>query len=75
LYQHLPREIFPIEYGGSSGKEADLLVEFEQLILEKRDELLLDRNYGIDESKRQSKSKVLESMNGMEGSFRKLVVD
>jgi hypothetical protein len=40
-----------------------------------REELLSYRNYGIDETKRLGKSLASDYEEGVEGSFRKLVVD
>uniref|UniRef100_A0A1I8NP19 CRAL-TRIO domain-containing protein n=1 Tax=Stomoxys calcitrans TaxID=35570 RepID=A0A1I8NP19_STOCA len=44
LYEHIPRDMLPNEYGGKAGKLADLAEENKKLLLEKRD-FLTDMSY------------------------------
>uniref|UniRef100_A0A1A9VSE1 CRAL-TRIO domain-containing protein n=1 Tax=Glossina austeni TaxID=7395 RepID=A0A1A9VSE1_GLOAU len=49
LYEHVPRELLPDEYGGSAGKLSDLKAQFMQVMSDKRD-YLMDPNYWKVES-------------------------
>jgi hypothetical protein len=75
LFKHFPRSIFPKEYGGDGGTIAEYCAKWEEKLMSAREELLTNRNYGIDETKRLGKSLVSDYEEGMEGTFRKLVVD
>jgi hypothetical protein len=75
LYKHFPRSIFPKEYGGDGGTIAELCDKLEEKLMSAREELLAFRNYGIDDTKRLGKSLASDYEEGVEGTFRKLVVD
>uniref|UniRef100_A0A1A9ULS1 CRAL-TRIO domain-containing protein n=1 Tax=Glossina austeni TaxID=7395 RepID=A0A1A9ULS1_GLOAU len=44
LYEHVPRELLPDEYGGFAGKLSDLKAQFRQVMSDKRD-YLIDPDY------------------------------
>lgn len=75
LYEEVPKEILPEEYGGQGGKLDDLIADCKTKLEKYRDWFLEDQNYGTDESKRPGKPKSAESVFGLEGSFRQLSVD
>jgi hypothetical protein len=75
LFEHFPRTIFPKEYGGDGGPIAEYCAKLEEKLMSAREELLSFRNYGIDETKRLGKSLASDYEEGVEGTFRKLVVD
>jgi hypothetical protein len=61
----------PLEYGGDSGPVSDMIDNWEIKVMSERENLLEQRKYGVDESKRLFKTKKPD----MEGSFRKLTID
>jgi hypothetical protein len=75
LFKHFPRTIFPKEYGGDGGTIAEFCAKWEEKIMNGRDEILSYRDYGIDETKRLGKPLTNAYEEGVEGTFRKLVVD
>lgn len=75
LYKYVPKENLPFEYGGLAGTLDEITKYCGTKILEHRDFILQWDNYGTDETLRLKKSKVLEELYGVEGSFRKLAVD
>lgn len=76
LYQHIPKEMLPAEYGGQAGPIQDVINHWEKKILEYRDYFMEEETtYGTDEKKRPGKPKTSESLFGTDGSFRKLEVD
>lgn len=75
LYKHVPREYLPEEYGGFGGKLDEIAKDWEKKMMDKRDMLLEWDTYGTVEHLRMKKSKILEELYGLDGSFRKLSVD
>ncbi|XP_067010293.2 alpha-tocopherol transfer protein-like isoform X1 [Anabrus simplex] len=75
LFDSVPREIFPKDYGGEEPPFRDLLEKWNKKIIEYRDWFSKDDNRKVDESKRPGKPKSYDEMFGFEGSFRKLSVD
>jgi hypothetical protein len=53
----------------------DIIDDVEKKLLANRDYFIEDENYGVDEKKRVGKPKNSESLFGLEGSFRQLVID
>ncbi|XP_039955235.1 alpha-tocopherol transfer protein-like [Bactrocera tryoni] len=75
LYKYVPKQYLPIEYGGSNGSLTDLtnklvgdLQDFNYYFKE-------NDKYGVDEKLRQGQSKDMNSIFGLEGTFRKLDID
>jgi hypothetical protein len=76
LHKHVPKSILPKEYGGDLGPLSDLIASWAEKVRSKRDFLLDDMQYGIDESKRRTPSKVADFIGaGADGSFRKLIAE
>ncbi|KAG0725935.1 Retinol-binding protein pinta [Chionoecetes opilio] len=75
LYKQVPREMLPVEYGGTNGTIEEIKNYWLQRLDARRDWLLEDEKYCVDESKRPGKPKTSADLFGIEGSFRKLNVD
>ncbi|RXG52335.1 Alpha-tocopherol transfer protein [Armadillidium vulgare] len=75
LYEHVPKNILPKEYGGSNGTVQDIVDYWCENVNKNRKWLLEDEKYKVDESKRPGKPKTSSELFGIEGSFRKLDVD
>ncbi|XP_069978324.1 alpha-tocopherol transfer protein-like isoform X2 [Penaeus vannamei] len=75
LHKEIPKEILPVEYGGTNGTIEEIKNYWIQRVDARRDWLLEDEKYGVDESKRPGKAKTSADLFGIEGSFRKLNVD
>uniref|UniRef100_A0A1B6KNR0 CRAL-TRIO domain-containing protein n=1 Tax=Graphocephala atropunctata TaxID=36148 RepID=A0A1B6KNR0_9HEMI len=76
LYDHVPKEILPDEYGGKAGQIEYLNDCWQQKVESYREWFLQDTNRKVDESKRPEKS-VYKSKQlfGIEGSFKTLTLD
>ncbi|XP_037824725.1 alpha-tocopherol transfer protein-like [Lucilia sericata] len=48
LYEHVPKELLPEEYGGQAGKLTDLKEDFMQLMFKKRDYLMDPNHWKIE---------------------------
>lgn len=75
LYEHVPKEYLPEEYGGSNGSISDCVEVLEQQFLKYKTFFDEDNNNKTDESLRIGTQISSESLFGLEGSFRKLEVD
>ncbi|XP_066978640.1 alpha-tocopherol transfer protein-like isoform X4 [Macrobrachium rosenbergii] len=75
LYKEVPRECLPVEYGGTNGTIEEIKDYWLKRVDARRDWLLEDEKYGVDESKRPGKPKTTVDLFGIEGSFRKLNID
>ncbi|XP_042230144.1 alpha-tocopherol transfer protein-like isoform X4 [Homarus americanus] len=75
LHKEVPKEVLPVEYGGTNGTIEDIKKYWLQRVDARRDWLIEDEQYGVDESKRPGKAKTSADLFGIEGSFRKLNVD
>ncbi|XP_077291627.1 retinol-binding protein pinta-like [Arctopsyche grandis] len=75
MYQYLPKEIFPAEYGGDARPIDDLRDYWKKKLEDYRDWFLEEAKYKSDENKRPGKPKTSETLFGIEGSFRQLNVD
>lgn len=64
-----------LEYGGEAGTIQELSDDAAQQFLDNRDFFDESKNHRVDETKRVEKSKNLESLFGVEGSFRQLNID
>ncbi|KAK8734208.1 hypothetical protein OTU49_006058, partial [Cherax quadricarinatus] len=75
LYRHVPKSVLPVEYGGTNGTIEEITKYWIERLDARRDWLLEDEKYVVDESKRPGKAKTSAELFGLEGSFRKLNVD
>jgi len=75
LHKQIPKDILPKEYGGTNGTVEEITKYWLEKVDSKRDWLLQDEQYKVDESKRPGKPKTTGDLFGIEGSFRKLQVD
>lgn len=75
LHKEVPKECLPVEYGGTNGTIEEIKDYWLKKVDARRDWLLEDEKYGVDESKRPGKAKTSADLFGIEGSFRKLDVD
>ncbi|CAD7012615.1 unnamed protein product [Ceratitis capitata] len=71
----VPKKYLPKDYGGENGSIEEIIAKTEQLVLEYREYLLDEKNYGVDEKCRIGGPNNLETEYGLDGSFRKLNVD
>ncbi|XP_039763229.1 uncharacterized protein LOC120636037 [Pararge aegeria] len=71
LLKNLPKEVIPVEYGGSGGTISELIDYWANKIQEYKPWLEEEMQFGTDESKRITKVK----NNSNQGSFRKLDID
>ncbi|XP_060881508.1 alpha-tocopherol transfer protein-like [Metopolophium dirhodum] len=72
LWEHIPRDVLPIEYGGYSGNVDIIREEWKTLILKNNDWFLSNVSYKSDESKRLKKKK---SFSYDKLSFKTLILD
>ncbi|XP_054278213.1 alpha-tocopherol transfer protein-like [Macrosteles quadrilineatus] len=77
LYNHVPQDILPEEYGGKAGKLTELNDAWQLKVESYREWFLNDMKRKVDESLRPEKSKYKpkEQMFGVEGSFKTLTID
>lgn len=75
FYKAVPRKLLPKEYGGEAGTIEELTKAFEKRLVASRAFFLDEEKYGVDESKRVGKATIVNSMFGVEGSFRSLAID
>ncbi|EFA03995.2 alpha-tocopherol transfer protein [Tribolium castaneum] len=75
LYEVVPKEVLPEEFGGDGGKMEDIVQHWKAKVESYRDWFLEDAKYGTNEKKRAGKPKTSESIYGLDGSFRQLSVD
>ncbi|GAB0099041.1 alpha-tocopherol transfer protein-like [Sergentomyia squamirostris] len=71
----VPKRILPKEYGGEGGSVEEILKFWEKKLLDNREYLMSEVNYGVDEEKRPGKNKTVQEIFGAQGSFRKLEID
>ncbi|CAH2104811.1 unnamed protein product [Euphydryas editha] len=69
LLKSLPKEIMPVEYGGTAGTIDEIIDFWEKKVIEYRPWMEREMEFGTDESKR------INSDNVDQGSFRKLDID
>ncbi|KAK4297854.1 hypothetical protein Pmani_029763 [Petrolisthes manimaculis] len=74
MYKHVPREMLPREYGGTSGTIQDIADYWVAKMDDHRDWFLEDENYAADSKRKKSKT-LTRVFGGTEGSFKKLDFD
>lgn len=76
LYKEIDRKILPKDYGGDGISFAELTDCWKKKVEDNRAFLIAsEKNFRVDESRRPGKSKTVQDLFGIEGSFRKLNVD
>ncbi|XP_039956273.1 alpha-tocopherol transfer protein-like [Bactrocera tryoni] len=75
LCEAVPIKYLPKDYGGENGSIEEVAAKTEQLVLDYREYLLDEQNYGVDEKLRIDDDSNLGAAFGIDGSFRKLNVD
>ncbi|KAB7496403.1 SEC14-like protein 2 [Armadillidium nasatum] len=75
LFSHIAKNNLPKEYGGDNGNLKEITENWHKKVNEKRNWLLEDEKYIVDESKRSGKPRTSSDLFGIEGSFRKLNID
>jgi hypothetical protein len=75
LYDFVPKEILPEEYGGTAGKLVDFKRQWLKKLEESRAWFKQEESVKADETKRVQQDINYNAVFGMEGSFRKLSVD
>lgn len=75
LYEHVPKEVLPKEYGGSAGSILDILSYWETKLLQHRSYLMEEAQFGTIEKNRSVPSELAQSIFGMSGVFKKLEFD
>uniref|UniRef100_A0A1I8M7Z0 Uncharacterized protein n=2 Tax=Musca domestica TaxID=7370 RepID=A0A1I8M7Z0_MUSDO len=75
LYKVIPKEYLPVEYGGTNGTISELIEQTEKDLLALNDYFAEEDQYGVDENLRPGKKVDMDSLFGIEGSFRKLDID
>ncbi|XP_055904433.1 alpha-tocopherol transfer protein-like [Eupeodes corollae] len=75
LYEYVPKEYLPEEYGGNNGRIGDSIETWEKLMIKYKNYFEEDDQYKTNEELRIGTKVNSESLFGLEGSFRKLEVD
>lgn len=75
LFDYVPQELLPEEYGGKVGNLAEIKAEWVKKVLEHRDFFLDETKWKVDESKRPTEDKNNQNVFNMQGSFRSLNID
>ncbi|XP_050525616.1 alpha-tocopherol transfer protein-like isoform X2 [Daktulosphaira vitifoliae] len=75
LYNYIPKEFLPEEYGGQQGTMAEINKYWYGKLVSYREWFLEQENIKTDESRRPEKPKTYGDFFGMDGSFKKLSVD
>ncbi|RXG56547.1 Alpha-tocopherol transfer protein-like [Armadillidium vulgare] len=75
LFSHIAQSNLPKEYGGANGNIKEITEYWHKKANEKRNWLLEDEKYKVDESKRPGKPRTSADLFDIEGSFRKLNID
>ncbi|KAL3271401.1 hypothetical protein HHI36_021882 [Cryptolaemus montrouzieri] len=75
LYEYVPLEMLPEEYGGSAGKLADIQEKWIKKMVEYTPWFKEQEALKADESKRPGKPTNYDDLFGLDGSFRQLEID
>lgn len=75
LYQYVPKECLPVEYGGTNGSIQTVLDTWTQKLIDYTDFFEQDVAYGTNEKLRRGEPINSETLFGIQGSFRKLDID
>ncbi|XP_063219070.1 clavesin-2 [Bacillus rossius redtenbacheri] len=75
LYQYVPKDILPEEYGGYAGPLDAIHEKWVKKMEEYTDWFKEQEDIKTDESRRPGKPKNYDDLFGLEGSFKQLVID
>ncbi|KAG5875655.1 hypothetical protein JTB14_018653 [Gonioctena quinquepunctata] len=75
VYDHVPKDILPREYGGSCESLEVLHEKYKAQMNDNTDFFKLEETQVVDEKRRPGKPKNISDVFGMEGTFKKLEVD
>ncbi|KAF5298323.1 hypothetical protein FQA39_LY11807 [Lamprigera yunnana] len=75
LYDKLPQNMLPKEFGGENGSLDTIKIEWKKKIESYRDWFLENKDYKSNELFRYGEPKTTENVFGIEGSFRKMQFD
>ncbi|XP_023245449.1 alpha-tocopherol transfer protein-like [Copidosoma floridanum] len=75
LYEHVPKSVLPVDYGGEQPSMDELDEKWRQKLSEWRNWFLKEEKVTVDESLRPGPTIDLDELFGIHGSFRKLEVD
>lgn len=75
LYEFVPKEMIPEEYGGTGGKLEDFNNEWFGILKENRPWFKEQEGVKADESKRPGKPTNYDNLFGLDGSFKQLSID
>lgn len=72
LYESIPQELLPAEYGGKAGSIPDIMETWVKKVQEYKQYFEDDVKYGVDEKLRPGEPKNAETLFGIDGTFRQL---
>ncbi|XP_067626989.1 clavesin-1 [Eurosta solidaginis] len=75
LYQYIPQDCLPEEYGGKNGHIRECIEYMDELLKSYRNYFDDEKNYGTIEELRHGDGRPYETEFGADGSFRKLFID
>ncbi|CAG9862277.1 unnamed protein product [Phyllotreta striolata] len=74
LFEHVPKELLPEEYGGTIGKCDDIANRWQRLVLQRKDYLTDDGYWKVEEIKRSANEGNPDYL-GIQGSFKTISID
>ncbi|XP_063909027.1 alpha-tocopherol transfer protein-like [Zophobas morio] len=75
LYDYIPRDVLPVEYGGNIGKLKDMKNEWIKKVIALKEYFADQSRWKVDESRRPIENQNGKQLFGMQGSFRSLNID
>ncbi|CAH1119368.1 unnamed protein product [Phaedon cochleariae] len=74
LFEFIPKEVLPEEYGGTAGNCKDIKKHWMDVVTKRREYLLDESRWAVDENKRPDNNKSKELFS-VQGSFKSLCID
>ncbi|XP_048482244.1 alpha-tocopherol transfer protein [Plutella xylostella] len=75
LYEHVPKDMLPVEYGGNAGSVDDLNEAWTKKLEEYKDWFKSEESVKANEALRPGRPTNYDELFGIEGSFRQLSID
>ncbi|XP_052751962.1 alpha-tocopherol transfer protein-like [Galleria mellonella] len=75
LYEYVPKDMLPVEFGGTSGHLEDIQKAWEKKLDEYTDWFLAEESVKANEALRPGKPTNYDELFGIDGSFRQLSID